>query len=213
MNFDFKVLGSILFLLFILSSIHAQDTLRLYNPSFEDIPSSSRGVHGWITCEIYGETSPDVQPGGGFNVTKGAFHGRTYLGMVCRDNFTNEAVSQKLERELYPEVCYKLSLRLCRSENYQSQSRTTNLLSDYNIPISAEIWLGKSPCGMSFLAGRTEKVIHTDWQEYIFEFMPDDFYDHILIIAGTEDDIQKGINGNLLFDDASDIVSFDCSKF
>ncbi|MEZ5055441.1 MAG: hypothetical protein R2879_00240 [Saprospiraceae bacterium] len=67
---------------------------------------------------------------------------------------------------------------------------------------------------MSFLAGRTERVkAHSDWQEYIFKFMPDDFYDHILIIAGTEDDIQKGINGNLLFDDVSDIVSFDCSKF
>jgi hypothetical protein len=212
MNFTFKMVCSFVLLFFFLPSINAQDTIRLNNPSFEDVPKNSMSPKGWVDCGFDGETPPDVQPGGGFEVTKGAFHGKTYLGMVCRDNFTNEAVSQKLERELYPEVCYKLSLRLCRSENYQSLSKATNLPSNYIIPISAEIWLGKSPCGMGFLAGRTERVIHTDWQEYIFEFMPDDFYDHILIIAGTEDDVQKGINGNLLFDDASEIVSFDCKN-
>ncbi|MEZ5055439.1 MAG: hypothetical protein R2879_00230 [Saprospiraceae bacterium] len=90
------------FFLFLLGisfqNIAAQDTIRLTNPSFEGLPGNGLTPKGWRDCGLNGESPPDIQPGGGFNVRTPPFEGVTYLGMVCRDNMTNEQVCQKLIR-------------------------------------------------------------------------------------------------------------------
>ena len=87
--------------LFITVSLLAQDDpIELNNPSFEDFARASKEPRGWYDCGFPGETPPDVQPSGGFEVFKPAYEGRTYLGMVVRDNDTWESVAQRLSRPL-----------------------------------------------------------------------------------------------------------------
>jgi hypothetical protein len=79
------------------------EPIRLANPSFEGSPGAGGEAvklpDGWYDCGFPGESPPDVHPkegGGAFQVTKEAFHGKTYLGLVVRDNDTWEMVSQRL---------------------------------------------------------------------------------------------------------------------
>jgi hypothetical protein len=193
-------------------NIAAQDTIRLRNPSFEDDPKNSVSPKGWLDCGFEGETPPDVQPGGGYEVSRPAVDGMTYLGMVCRDNRTNEKVSTRLSREVIKDQCYRFSIKLCRSDFYRSNSRKTKELVNYLTPISAEIWLGNSYCERAFLAGTTKPIEHSEWQEYFFEFEPTQNYKFILIQAGSDSDLILGKNGNLLIDDASDIIAIECKE-
>ena len=49
---------------------------------------------------------PDVHPGNYWEVNKPAFNGKTYVGMVVRNNDTWERISQMLEKPLIGGVCY-----------------------------------------------------------------------------------------------------------
>ena len=101
---------SILFLLigFLNLPLFGQDEpIALTNPSFEGTAAegSVNGnlPNGWYDCGFPGETVPDIHPKegpGAFQVTREAFHGRTYIGMVVRENETWEMISQRLSGAL-----------------------------------------------------------------------------------------------------------------
>ncbi|MEZ4951025.1 MAG: hypothetical protein R2784_16815 [Saprospiraceae bacterium] len=58
--------------------------------------------------------------------------------------------------------------------------------------------------------GTTFPVENQYWQEYIFEFKPDkttSFYPSLLEVKS---DVSLRINGNILVDDASDIIAIEC---
>jgi hypothetical protein len=77
-----------------LGSGHLKTTqIDLKNPSFEDSPRAGMPPDDWTDMGFPGETPVDVQPGF-YKCTTKAHHGQTYLGMVVRDNATNEAVGQ-----------------------------------------------------------------------------------------------------------------------
>ncbi len=61
------------------------EVIELANPSFEDTPSSSFTPKFWRNCGFAEESPPDIQPGT-MTVTQPAHDGKTYLGMVVRDN-------------------------------------------------------------------------------------------------------------------------------
>ena len=119
------------------------DTIHFYNPSFEGNPNEGGAIRntlprGWTDCGFRGETAPDVHPvrGGNFSVSKRPAHGRTYIGMVTRDNDTWEQMGQRLTKPLKAGKCYTFSVDLARSETYLSQSRVTGQPSNYINPTS-----------------------------------------------------------------------------
>ncbi|MEL6944017.1 MAG: hypothetical protein AAFO82_15255, partial [Bacteroidota bacterium] len=104
----------LLFFFCCLFSFHAksQETIRLNNPSFEDFPRHSHVPRGWYDCGFADESPPDIHPqmdGGEFSVNAIPVSGRTYLGMVVRDNGTWEIIGQRLKFPLKTNQCYDFS--------------------------------------------------------------------------------------------------------
>jgi hypothetical protein len=86
---------SFTFLFFVIRGAFTQEVIKLQNPSFEDIPRAGSGmtppITGWFDCgktNFQSETPPDIHPveTGAWGVSKDAYDGATYLGMVVRDN-------------------------------------------------------------------------------------------------------------------------------
>ena len=213
--------SAFLFFLFFLSAkvLVAQDEpIQLTNPSFEGIPQD--GVQGgtlptgWYDCGFAGETAPDVHPqpdGGNFMVTKPAYDGETYIGMVVRENDTWEMISQRLSSPLVGGKCYEFSIHLCRSELYRSPSRITNENVNYTNPAKLRIWAGNGYCNRAELLAESSAIINTRWLEYNFKFEPGKTYTHIVLEAFYRTPTPFPYNGNVLIDNASAIFPIPCN--
>ena len=218
-------------LLAFVSTLGAQDApIKLNNPSFLDIAHAggdqfNRGPRGWQDCGAFGETPPDVQPNPGiafgekpfFDVTLPAQDGPTYMGMVVRDNDTQEAVSQRLMTPIEGGKCYEMSLFLARSETYLSQGRSkdgsgTTEMVDFTKAIKIRIYGGNSYCQKAELLGETPLVKNTAWKEYNLRFEPTTNHRFILIQAFYKTPTLFPYNGNVLVDNLSDIVPIPCDK-
>jgi outer membrane protein OmpA-like peptidoglycan-associated protein len=193
---------------FILSSIFGQKpvTIKLDNPSFEDYPQAAHVPQGWADCGFPNESPPDVQPNGTFKVSKIASHGSTYIGMVVRDVNTWEAMGQRLKTPLLKGAVYTFSLDLARSELYESQSQATKKTVNYITPVTIRIWGGSGYCAKNELLDETEPVSSSAWKKYAFKFNPKMTHTHIMIEAFYKVPTLFPYNGNILMDNASDIV-------
>ncbi len=189
-----------------------EEPIKLTNPSFEDLPHHSKPPRGWIDCGFDGETPVDVQPNGTFSVTKPADEGNTYIGMVVRDNDTWEAVSQRLSRPLQAGQCYEFSVSLSRSELYVSTSRVTDSPANYVTPAKLRIYGGNDYCDKAFLLAETSLIINTRWLEYSFRFEPTANYTHLIFEAFYKTPSLFPYNGNVLMDNASEIVPVPCDE-
>ncbi|MCP4438979.1 MAG: OmpA family protein [Aureispira sp.] len=185
------------------------EIIYLENPSFEDMPRAGRSPSGWEDCGQAGETPPDVQPYGGFNVTKTAQDGSTYLGLVTRDNKTWEAVGQRLSKPLKKGGCYNFSLQLCKSGSYISPTkRDQNKLTNFERGVTIRVWAGNSYCDRAELLDQTDIVDNTYWKGYNMKFNPkDNNYSFIIIEAYYKTPTLFFYNGNILIDNASEISS------
>ncbi len=181
-------------------------TIKLDNPSFEDYPQAAHTPQGWYDCGFAGESPPDVQPNTTFKVTKVASHGNTYLGLVVRDVNTWEAIGQRLKTPLVKGINYTFSLDLARSELYESQSQATKKYVNYITPVIIRIWAGMSYCAKAELLDETEPVSSNNWKKYTFKFAPKGNYTHFMIEAFYKVPTVFPYNGNILMDNASDIV-------
>jgi|SRR5690606_2770898 len=121
----FKNLLTCFFCLFSIITGKTQDTIRLKNSSFEGEPQQGDKFHStqiedWVDCAPYynfnGESPPDIHPNGIWGNNLKAQDGKTYLGMVARDNDTYEAISQVLSEPLIAGKCYTLSVYLARAQ-------------------------------------------------------------------------------------------------
>lgn len=186
--------------------------ITLNNPSFEDLPRHSSAPQYWSDCGFPNESPPDVHPDFVFAVSKPAFDGNTYLGMVTRDNDTYERVGQQLNKPLQRGICYEFSIKLARSLSYLSISRETNVQANYTSPVKLRIWGGFGHCDRKQLLGESPLVNNPDWQEYFFKLEPDAAYTHIVLEAYYKTPTLFPTNGNLLVDDASTLVPMGCSK-
>ncbi|MEM1119610.1 MAG: OmpA family protein [Bacteroidota bacterium] len=186
--------------------------IKLTNPSFEDYPLPGRVPASWRDCGFSGESPPDTHPSGEFDVVKYPSHGNTYLGMVVRDNDTWERVSQQLSAPIKRGTCYSFSLNLCRSELYVSASRRTNVRANYVDPIKLVIWGGDGHCSKKELLAESPLVKNTTWQPYAFKFEPKQTHSHITLEAFYETPVLFPYNGNVLVDNASDIVPMPCDE-
>lgn len=198
--------------------------IALYNPSFEDIPRHSLPPRGWIDCGFPGETPPDVQPSGAWEVYRPAYHGNTYLGMVTRENDTWESVGQRLTSPLLKGKCYNFSMYMCMSSEYWSQvvpdsiknvelsdeERNTLPQKNFDRPIQLRIWGGTGYCTKHQLLAVSEPVANTYWEKYEFRFEPEIDVTHIVLEAYYNTPTLFAYNGNLLMDHSSTITLTAC---
>jgi outer membrane protein OmpA-like peptidoglycan-associated protein len=191
-------------------SLAAQQTIKLDNPSFEDFPQPAHTPAGWLDCGFASETAPDVQPNPQFQVTKPPKDGKTYLGMVVRDNNTWEAVGQRLKIPLQKGQCYQFSLQLAKSELYVSKSKMTNKDVNYVTPAIVRIWAGNSYCSKDENLADSEPIESSQWRTYTFRLKPKSDYNYIMIEAFYKMPTLFPYNGNVLVDNASDLVPMPC---
>jgi outer membrane protein OmpA-like peptidoglycan-associated protein len=185
-----------------------REIITLDNSSFEENPKAGVEPLGWRDCGQQGETPPDIQPYGGFGVTRPAADGNTYLGLVVRDNKTWEGVSQRLTKPLQAGGCYQMSVQLCRSPRYESatkrdQFRTVN----FDKGVVLRIWGGKAPCDRAEMLYESTVVEHYEWRTYSIEFKPKGSHQYIVVEAYYKTPTLFHYNGNILVDGLSNISS------
>lgn len=190
---------------------HAQpDPIRLNNPSFEDTPKRGGegidGISGWIDCgkiKFPMESPPDIHPNNLWGVNKVAQHGKTYLGMVNRDNNTYESVMQKLASPLSSKKEYSLDIYLAQSPNYLSNSRKTSHEANYTKPSIFLILASDKNCNVQEILYKSPPIEHQDWKKYTAIIAPDDKVKHLMLAVYS---VKDGDNGHILVDGLSDII-------
>ena len=205
----------LLFLLsFTLSAQEEAPVITLTNPSFEDYPRVGFAPRGWTDCGFPGESAVDIQPDPQkeFQVVKQAQDGRTYLGMVTRDNETHERISQQMGSSMVAGQCYELRVQLARSEQYISRSRLTDTEQNYVTPIKLVIRGGYSICDLGPVLGESPLVENWNWQEYRIKLKPTEDYSHIALQAYYRQPILFPYNGNILVDNAQDLRPVACDE-
>lgn len=204
-----------------------QETIRLQNPSFEDMPR--KGVPGmpsiksWHDCGLSKfptESPPDIHPvmNNAWDVALQSYDGNTYLGMVTRANDTYESLSQALSSPVQSGVCYSFTAFLAQSDQYKSAtSRTqqlgTNALENFVRPAVFMIWGGNYFCEKAELLGESPPVTNSEWMQYKFVFQPQHSFKYITIEAFYKTPILEAYNGHVLVDALSEIVPIECPLF
>ncbi len=199
--------------------VRAQEVISLQNPSFEDIPRQGGEfpvpIRGWHDCGLAkfpGETPPDIHPVPSYawEVSKSAYDGPTYLGMVTRYNDTYESLSQALSTPVQGGVCYSFSAFLARSEQYKSATTRSETVENFVRPAVLLIWGGNSFCDKAELLGESPGVSNSEWKQYKFLFQPQRSHTYITIEAFYKTPILEAYNGHILVDALSDLVPVEC---
>lgn len=166
-------------------SLYAQDTtiIKLLNPSFEDNPAHSVVPRGWLDCGFLNESPPDINPSGEFGIIQQAYEGKTYLGMVTRDNRTWEAIGQQLASPLKEGNHYTISLALSKSQFFLSLSRVYKPYKGINYTNSTilRIWGGHQAGERTQLLAESDPIGHLDWRSYQFSLFPAEDFEYILL--------------------------------
>lgn len=208
--------------LFIILSVHAQEeVVHLKNPSFEGVPragiSTYSGISaaGWIDCGAImfpGESPPDIHPGNFFNVSKTAQDGRTYIGLVARENETWESISQLLSEPLKEGQCYSVNLHLSRSDNYVNRqtNNPNEVVKTQSKALVLRVYGGLRPCEKKQLLAESELISHTNWKNYSFDFEVNSNIYYITFEAFYKTPVLLPYNGNLLIDNISPITRIAC---
>ena len=214
--------------------------MSLDNPSFEDIPhkgTPNTYIRSWYDCGLLlfpDETPPDIHPlqelqiearvgpdsrisldtvrNGIWKVSSRPSDGRTFLGMVVRDNDTWESVAQRLDQPLEEGKCYSFSIDLARSSLYISGSKVTNQIENYTDPAILRIWGGTSICGKQDELGQSITVENDTWRTYEFEFRPKRTVNYISLEAFYRYPSLFAYNGHVLLDNASLIREIPCDE-
>ena len=191
-----------------------QQIIFLKNPSFEAVPQYGTVPGGWRNCAFNGESPSDIHPvkGGFFQVNQVPKHGKTYVGLVARDNATKESIGQELLSPLKKGQCYELSLWLSRSEKLTAIHRRSRKTINFNKAVSLRIWGGLSPCGRKFILGESHLIDSLNWQKFTFRFQPDEELSWICLEAFHAKGNEEGYNGHILVDHVSAIVPIDCQS-
>jgi outer membrane protein OmpA-like peptidoglycan-associated protein len=158
------------------------------------------------------ETPPDIHPGNFWENNTPPSEGRTYVGMVVRDNETQEAIAQRMTAPLKVGKCYKFTIDLSRSERYVSQSRTTSTQQNYTTPTVLRIWGGNGNCDEKQLLGESAGVNHADWRTYQFKIKPNAPFTHIMLEAYYKTPVIIPYSGHILLDNLSDFDEMDCTE-
>ncbi len=226
----FRLQAVVFFLLFSFISIAQKDAtmvIKIDNPGFEGTPQfSARYISGWIDCGKFRfakESPVDLQPGF-FDVVMAPYKGRSYLGMVARDNESWESVTQLLRKPLQPNQCYTFSAHLAASPTYKSNARGEGIAVEearandvdlefihHTTPIVLRIWGTKDQCSPAELLAESPIITNNEWEKYDFRFEPKEEMNFIMLEAFYKTPSPFPDNGHILIDELSDIVAIPCS--
>lgn len=185
----------LILLILLLLATHAEmptSSIKLQNPSFEGAPQDATVPQGWTACGMY--STPDILPGP-WGVYQKASEGKTFVGLISREDNTWEYMGQTLSKPMKAKECYTFSIKLARSSGYVG----------YNRPLRLRIWGGMKKCGKDELLGQSKIVKHYDWRNYEFNFFPNKGYKFIILEAYYGG--STPYRGNLLMDNCSPIES------
>lgn len=189
-----------------------ETTIPIFNASFEAVlPYIVNDTADWVDCGFLSEAPIQFQPGA-YEVDKPAFEGKTYFSMVVRDNFTWDAVGQRLRVPLQPGRCYRLMIHLAQSPYYTAVSPVFGSRVRYKNPIRLLLWGGRKFCQAGQLLAQTELIKNKDWQSYELVFTPKVEITHIAFQAYYLNPM-VAYNGHLLMDFASPITMVSCEEY
>lgn len=164
------------------------------NPGFEDEPADATTPMGWLACEP--GTTPDIFPGVYGNY-KESSEGETYVGIITRQDGSNESIGQRLSSKLKKATCYSFQLDLSRIEDYVG----------YNESLKLRIWLGNKKCSKDQMVYESDFIENEDWETHTVQFSTIKNAKYIILEAYHP---ELGIKGHILIDNMSEIAT--CSK-
>ncbi len=184
----------------------AQDTLFLNNPSFEaPKPAHSTLPYGWLDAGEEAQSLPDIQPGY-FGVSLKPHDGKTYLGLVTREDGTREAVAQQLNGYLTKDSTYSFNIWLARSNSLYSFTMPKMIEKHFKSPTILKIFGYNTASGNAELLAESTAIGHSKWLQYSFELVPTvDNFNMIELVAYYVTEDEK-TNGNLMLDQCSHII-------
>jgi hypothetical protein len=191
-------------------------TIKLVNPSFENLNLDNNLPSGWKSCTFANESHLFMQPGR-LGCVLLPQSGKQYIAMVARDNNTYQAISQVLSSPLKAGVCYRMSVLLAKTSTYASFSRTTGNPANYNRPLKLMIWgidtKSADQCKANPADWLSETLpVHNDgWRKYTFYIQPPK--DVQVLMFSVNHVVDKPYNGNLLIDNISLIEPISCTDF
>lgn len=188
-----KLLLSLLLCSFQLNAPPAGAWTNFSNPSFEDpSPRESKFPDGWQSQTP--DNTPDILPGA-WGLSIPAYHGKTCLGLVTRDDGGVENLGQYLSKPLKSGDCYTFSIYLSHAEKYVG----------YNKPCRLRVWGGDAPGSKQVLLGTSPLINHSDWKQYTFQFTAQQNFKSITFEAYFAPGATFKYKGNILLDLCSDI--------
>jgi outer membrane protein OmpA-like peptidoglycan-associated protein len=193
------------------------DTIRIINGSFEDNPRNGAetmlDIKGWYDCgrlRFPNESPPDIHPGGYWKNMVPSLDGKTYLGMVVRDNDSYEGVSQRLSTPIKAGSCYEFSVSLAKSPQYISRSKLSQKEENYTRPAVLRVWGGTGYCNERELLAESPPVDNESWQTYKFSFKAKTELRYILVEAYYKTPVILPYNGHILLDKVTNISEVLC---
>lgn len=224
MKLTIRHILAFLSIVFIIPETQSQD-VKILNGGFEDIPHFGnsewkRPIKDWWDCgitEFPFESPPDIHQGVNRDTTfwentQYSVQGRTYLGMVVRQNDSYEALSQRLAMPLRAGKCYSFSVYLSRSEKYISGLANDTTSRNFNTPAVLRVWGGNGLCGTEELLLESPGIDHKEWRKYNFKVTPSGTYPYIRFEAFYETPVLFAYNGHILVDNASHFELIECEE-
>jgi outer membrane protein OmpA-like peptidoglycan-associated protein len=208
-----------IFCFLISTNIFGQDKITISNGSFEDVPRNGDKrlmLQSWTDCGPYrsfNESPPDVHPGDFWKNTVPPSEGKSYVGMVVRDNETWEGIGQRLANNLKAGYCYKFTLDMAQSENYWSNSHVNSKEINYVKPSVLRIWGGFGFCDSKELLAESSAINHNDWRKYQFKIKPKSDHKFILFEAFYKVPVLVPYCGHILIDNLSDLEEMNCDQY
>lgn len=190
-DMNLRVIFSVLLLSSTFSVLCGQ--IYLDNASFEGQAQDATVPVGWHPCDEL--TTPDMLPGF-WGVLTEPEDGDTYMGLITREDGTNEQVGQRLSTPLQGNECYTISMYLAHSSAYAG----------FNLPVKLRIWGATSRCSKKKLLVDTGAIKHEDWKKYEFKFYCPSAYNYLIFEAEIMDGVYFPYNGNILIDGISVIM-------
>lgn len=170
--------------------------IHLNNPSLEGTPRQSAAPEGWLYFSP--GSTPDVQPGI-WGVQVAAQEGKSYVGLVAREDGTSEDIGQTLREDLLAGVCYEFALYLAHTPKYAG----------YNHPLRLRIWGGSVRGARDQLLASTPLVNHPEWRPYKLQFVPSRTVRYLTLEAWYGPGVLFHYKGNILLDNCSPIERCD----
>lgn len=199
-----------LFIFFInINFTSAQDVITLRNASFDwDRPIANAIPGAWMTCGNEHETPPDIHSKNTrhYKVNHQPKHGRNYIGLVVRSNFTYESIYQYLKQPLLKDKQYQMEMYVAMSETFRSSDALTGKSALFNQPAVIRIWGIGSKCETLELLYESEPINNTEWKKLTMDFAPKITHEFFMIEAFYDRMIDDPYNGNVLLDGLSEII-------